>query len=226
MKRVKWMAAVVTSLVSVGMLVGGCSAAPTEQVVKGTAAVVSFPNGVDTVQAVRAGQVVTSAKLGADGAFSLRIPSGTGYRIEFVKSATPVGLVFPRAAGSVDVHFSVSAGGPAFDLGAVRYVGASSEKAFTFMNGNEPDGECEDGIDANTGAVCVDDDEEGECDPAEEGGVDCVDGIDSATGQECDGGPEANQDGGDEGDAGPTDQAVADHNLPATLGCDGEEDDD
>ena len=34
----------------------------------------------------------------------------------------------------------------------------------------------------------------------EEGGVDCVDGIDAATGAECDGGPSANQDDGEEGD--------------------------
>lgn len=33
----------------------------------------------------------------------------------------------------------------------------------------------------------------------EEDGVDCVDGIDAATGEECDGGPSANQDDGDEG---------------------------
>ena len=103
--------------------------------------------------------------------------------------------------------------------------------------------ECEDGIDTATGALCVDDeeptgmcggegdDEEGGDDAEGDAGVDCQDGI--ATGAECDGGPSANQNDGEEeeseeGDENddPTDAAVADHNLPAAVGCEQNDEDD
>ena len=98
-------------------------------------------------------------------------------------------------------------------LGAVGVVSAAQSPATTSDTpavSDEADGlECENGLDAATGAPCTDDDavegDNGEADEADGGaevdGVDCVDGIDAATGAECDGGPAANHtDGADDGE--------------------------
>ena len=227
-----------------GALAAGCSSSGDGQVVKGQLALSSFPAGVDNVRVMQGSTLTSEAIPTSDGAFELTIPAGKGYSLELRKGDALVGLVFPRASGSVEHSFAVAGGGSPFDLGNVRYVGDISTKSFSFgEKAGDGDGECENGIDAETGAVCVDDDHENEaCDDGEEnedeeGGVDCVDGIDSATGAECDGGPSANQDDGEEDDDaetdddGPAEAAVADHNLPASLGCgeeeeDGEENDD
>lgn len=248
----------------------------------GQVAPATFGAPVTAVRAASATAVVAQAPVAADGRFTLSVPAGVGYELRFVYAAGESTLVFPRKAGSIDHRFDVTGSG-AFDLGTVRRVGDPSAKSYRFAaagaqaaKGDDganaedgPDLECEDGIDAATGLVCIDDDDEelaGMCggqgnhegggpghggamdddhgkgegkgdnegDEADEadGGdeaIDCVDGIDSATGAPCDGGPAANQDGdddeGDEGDANeqadptPTDAAIADHNLPSAVGC-------
>lgn len=212
----------------------GSSAPP--QIVTGRIDGATFKSPISSVRASRAGAVV-EAPVGSDGTFSIAIPAGTGYRIELLAASGQPSLVFPRSAGTVDVAFDVRGGTRPFDLGMVRYVGDTSARPFVFKTsgGTDGDGECENGIDPN-GAVCVDDDEDegGACEDHE-----CVDGIDPSNGQECDGGPSANQDDGQEADGdgdGETDDdaaraeaAVAERNLPAALGCDdgdGETDDD
>ena len=121
-----------------------------------------------------------------------------------------------------------------FDLGMVRFVGDPTSRAYQQRPAGgvaTADQACEDGVDATTGAVCVDDNDEGGAGTCEgDGGVDCQDGIDPATGAECDGGPAANptdgtEVGGGDGDGETADDtlpgqaAVADHNLPAAIGC-------
>jgi hypothetical protein len=213
----------------------GSSAPP--QTVTGRIDGASFKSPVSAVRASRAGSVV-EAPVSADGSFSITIPAGTGYRIELVAASGQPGLVFPRSAGTIDVSFDVRAGTKPFDLGLVRFVGDANAHPFVFKTtgGSDGDGECEDGVDPN-GAVCVDDndDEGASCDNHE-----CVDGIDPSNGQECDGGPGANQDDGETADEGdgdgetdddalPAEAAIAEHNLPAAVGCDdgdGETNDD
>lgn len=221
--------------------VGGCSSSsPDEQVIRGQAALTSFPTQVSEVRALRGSEVAAVTTIGRDGTFSVTLPVGNGYQLVFAGD-NHVPLVFPRSAGAIDTRFDIHAGGKAFDLGGVRYVGDPSVQAFAFnqVSSDQADAddiECEDGIDANTGAVCVDDDDEegaGACQASEvdDGdSVDCEDGIDAATGLECDGGPAANSDGaGDDAEGEvdvPTEAAVADHNLPAAMGCEEEDGDD
>lgn len=219
-------------------LAGGCASQTSPQVVSGRVDATTFPATVTTAQVLRAGQVVAEAPVAADGSFSLTIPAGANYHIAFASATGKPGLVFPRSVGTIDVSFAVRGGGAPFDLGMVRYVGDPTGHTYVY-NAAPADGddiECEDGIDPNTGAVCVDDDDEG-AGSCEGDGDDsnCEDGIDPATGAECDGGPSANTDGGaeeadgeTEDDAVPGEAAVADHNLPASVGCgeDDEESDD
>ncbi len=214
-----------------GALAVGCSSS-TPQVVSGRVERAGFPAQVDAVRVVRSGSAVVESTVASDGSFSLTIPPGKGYRIELVSSGQP-GLVFPRQTGVIDAAFTIRNGTKPFDLGMVRFVGDAATR--TYKQGPATGGddvECEDGVDPN-GAVCVDDDDEEGATCESDGGADCVDGIDSATGQECDGGPTANQNDGEtddgESDDGalPGQAAVADHNLPAAIGCsDGEEGDD
>lgn len=217
-------------------LASACASQGAPQVVTGNAQVATFPNGVSRVRALRAGEVVAEAVVGAGGAFSLTIPVGVQTNIDFVSRPGPVGLVFPRSTGTIEVSFDVRGGGSPFDLGAVRYVGDPT--GHTYHYGPTPaggggdgsagdgesgdgggDGECEDGIDPSTGAVCVDDEGDGgdscEGDDGGEGDHECEDGIDPATGAECDGGPAANGDGGegggsDDGSAGEGDGSGSD----------------
>lgn len=104
------------------------------------------------------------------------------------------GLVFPRATGTIDTSFAIAAGTQPFALGTVRYVGDATKHA------HAQDGECEDGVDQN-GNVCVDD-------PTDQGTA-CEDGSNDG---------ETNDDGSTQ------DAAVADHNLPSSLGCDNQAD--
>lgn len=240
-------------LVSVVVAAAACQGSPAPQVVSGTVALSSFPTPVAVARAVQAGRPVVESPVAADGGFSLTIPAGRGYRIEFAASSGGPALVFPRHAGGVTASFDVRGNGAPFDLGAVRYIGDPASWTFAFASttpGDTDTLQCEDGIDLATGAACVDDGAEelgGQCEEGDGEGGDheCVDGIDPATGAWCDGGPAANpandptetgcSDGvdpvtglpcvaGDE-EGLPSEAAVADHNLPASIGCgDGEDD--
>lgn len=220
-------------------LAGACATQATPQNINGRVDPATFPTSVTRAQVLRAGQIVTEGPIAADGSFSLTIPAGNRYHIVFAGPAGQPGLVFPRSAGTLDASFDVRGGSAPFDLGTVRYVGDPRGRTYTYRSpaAEDDDVECEDGVDPNTGAVCVDDDDDegagsGSCESGDGDDVNCEDGIDPATGAECDGGPAANQDDGTEADDGetaddevPGDAAVADHNLPSSIGCDSEDDD-
>jgi len=203
---------------------------PTREL-RGKAALSTFPATPKEILVVGDGGEVARAALKDDGSFALTIPKGRGYQLVFTNE-TGVGLVFPRSSGSLQSRFDVLGAGPAFELGAVRYIGDPTAQSYSFYStssSGQADGECEDGVDP-MGAVCVDDDDEegASCEAENDGGVDCVDGVDPATGLECDGGPDANADSGEAETvepALPSEAAVAEHNLPSALGCASEDDD-
>ena len=185
------------------VLLAACSSSP-PQVVTGRVASATFPYPVNTVRAVRAGRTVVAAPIASDGSFSIAIPSGSRYRLEFAATAGGAGLIFPRTLGTLDATFDVRGHQAAFDLGAVRFVGDPASHTYKTGPAHGLDGECEDGIDRSTGAVCVDDEENGGSCEASDGG--------------------AEGDGEDPTDDGPSEGAVADRNLPSALGCgDGQE---
>lgn len=235
-------------LIALSLLVFVACGAPTPgtQTVSGTAALETFPTPPNSVRAVSS-SVVIEVPLLADGAFSLDLPTGQKYKIEFTGASSPSSLVMPRNTGTVDSVFLVRASSAPFDLGTVRYIGDPSSATFHFTtraadtsgDSDTDQYECEDGVDPNTGEVCVDDNDEqgaGECASETDSDTDqteCEDGIDPVTGLECDGGPAANKQDGNEGNAEEdsgaekvSDAAVADHNLPPSVGCPGDADND
>ena len=92
-------------------------------------------------------------------------------RLEFLSASGLPVLIFPRRSGALELSFDVRSAAAPFDLGAVRYVGSPAGLGHSFSSRiTEPNAEieCEDGIDARTGAVCADDDnEENECNDEE-----------------------------------------------------------
>lgn len=199
-------------LIALGLVTIGCGSSE-PQVVSGRVAQNTFTVPIDHVAVIQAGSTVTQAPVAADGAFTLSIPTGSGYRIELSSAASRAGLVSPRTSGTLDKTFTVRGHTAAFDLGAVRYIGDPTMKVFkqTGTTTGDGDGECEDGIDPTTNAVCVDD--------AEEGAQTC-DG-ETNDGETNDNGTEDGTNDGETADDGPADAAVADHNLPSAIGCDG-----
>ncbi len=238
---------IVVSLLAVSLIVVAACGAPGTgvQVFSGVAALQTFPDPPTAVRAVSSGKLISETPIAADGSFSLSLQPGLKYRIEFTGGAVSPVLVMPRSSGRVDTLISVRGSTAPFNLGTVRYIGDPSTAAFHYTTrsaGDSADGdavqnECENGVDPNTGAVCVDDNDEqgaGECGAEEDAAgsdadtdqVECQDGIDPATGLECDGGPAANSQDS-EGEKAQEDAesestseaAVADHNPPATVGC-------
>ncbi len=214
----------------------------TVQPISGKLALSTFDGSVTRIRAMRSGVAAVEAPVAADGTFALSLPKGAGYRLEFLKStAGSARLVFPRQAGALQWTFDVLGAGTTFDLGTVRYVGDPKGLTVTFVaaqtvsdadggTATHPESECEDGKD-RTGAVCVDDQDEGhhggKCQAGKsdsnDGGADdseCENGKDTKTGLAC-------QDTEDDGKSPPAAAAVADHNLPAAIGaCGGEGGDD
>ena len=217
----------------------GCDLAPTStpQAISGVVSQDTFPAPVTTVRVVSGTAVVNEAQVDANNAFTLIVPPGKGYQIEFVSSASGAGLVFPRAAGGVEVKFDVKASQSPFDMGAVRYIGDPASGSFQFASDQDQDGdvECEqegENEGENEG-VCVDDDAENEaCEDDEEDGddegdtddIECEDGVDPNTGLPCEDDDDGEVEDGE--DEMPSDAAVAERNLPSSVGCEDEDDDD
>jgi len=80
------------------------------------------------------------------------------------------------------------------NLKTTKADGWATANVVHFSEGAVGDDTCGSGTDA-TDAEDADNEEE---DGGDEGDGDCVDGIDSVTGEECDGGPSANQDDGED----------------------------
>jgi hypothetical protein len=72
-----------------------------QQAVSGSVALSTFPTPIAVARALQANRVVAEGTVAADGSFSLNIPAGRGYRIEFAAYTIGPDLVFPRSTGGV-----------------------------------------------------------------------------------------------------------------------------
>jgi hypothetical protein len=225
------------SLTAPLVLAAACQSAPSSTLpVTGTVSQASFSAPVTGVKAHRSGAKDITGTVGQDGRFALNLPPGQGYRIDFLSGSAQSRLILPRKVGQLDFTFNVVGGGKTFDLGTVRYVGDPKGQTFSFTQSaltatapetatepatpeanSEGDNECEDGHDAKTGALCVDDEDEegqagGQC-KGEQKDEGQTEKADESADVEV---PDANVGG-----------AVAEHNLPASVGsCDDDENED
>ncbi len=188
--------------------------APSPSVVSGSLALETFPTALSSVRVVSdAGE--TAVSVGADGRFTATLAPGATYRLLLGDAASEIPIVLRAVAGRLDTTVRVGIGGASFDLGGIQYRAGGAQLVSPT---EDAEGTCTE----------EEDDEEGE-------DHECEDGIDPATGAECDGGPAANQDDGEEEDDDApedTDAAIDDalgvptFNLPASLDCEDEGDDD
>lgn len=194
---------------SLTIALAACSTSGSDpQIITGRVDRASFPAPVDQVIAVANGKTVATAALGDQGDFTLALPANASYRIELTSASQRTGLVAPRATGAIDTTFTVTGSAAPFDLGTVRWIGAATSVTYHYESG-DGDGECEDGMDTQTGQPCVDDNS-----------MSCGDDD----GESSDDGEAEDGDGdGETNDDGPTDSAIADHNLPSSIGCEGED---
>jgi hypothetical protein len=142
-----------------------------KQPVTGTVAQETFSSPITTVSASRADGTSVQAPVAADGSFTLNLPKGAGYRLDFANASGATTLVFPRTGGGTQWRFDVASTGGTFDMGAVRQVGDPRNLNVTFAHtkvksdgGVEGEGdrdvECVNGLDPVTGTVCVEDTED------------------------------------------------------------------
>ncbi len=247
----------VVSLAAAGSI--GCGSGPAEpntsSSVSGALSVSTFNAPPRSIEAVdETGKVVTT-KPDSTGAFALILAKGHAYRLLVRMGSDSEPVVFPRANGKLDSSFRVTGGAARVNVGLVRHFDAMPTGGFVTLSrsaGPSPaaagaDGECENGVDATTGAACVDDGEmsceetDGEHADGEVGecvngfikgsGAPCqdddatteaADGADGADG-ECENGVEASSGAACvDDDADPTQpMAVAEHNVPDYVGgCD------
>jgi hypothetical protein len=225
----------ITVFLTMAAMLFGCDMPPTEstQVISGVVAQDTFPSPVTEVRVVSGTTVVNEAQVDVNNAFTLIVPPGKGYQIEFLSSTNGAGLVFPRSAGSVETKFDVAASQSPFDMGAVRYIGDPSARNFLFANLQDENGDAECGqegeFEGENEDVCVDDDAENEaCEDDDDDDGECEqEGENEGENEGCD--DDGDDDDGEveDDDDGvlPSEAAVADKNLPSSLGC-GEDDED
>ncbi len=257
-------------LPALAVLFSACS--ESQQPLTGTVAQETFSSPITTVLASRADGTSLDAAVAADGSFTLNLPKGTGYRLDFANASGNTTLVFPRSAGGTQWRFDVASAGSAFDMGRVRQVGDPRDLRVSFAhakvkkdgNAGAQDGdrevECLNGQDPVTGAVCVEDadDQDLACHEGKHGkhGKHHGKGDDGDAGRHgegrfcesdagvCHGGDDDGEckdhhghDGGVDDDdistgtdpreeVEPTRAAVADRNLPSSLGPCAESDDE
>jgi hypothetical protein len=169
-----------------------------------------------------------------NGEFRLEVLGRESYRFAVVRGdGSSVPLLFPRAGGATNGRLAVS-GGTSFDFGYLRYVAPFqsttvqvSTRSTSTALGTEGEHECEDGIDPNTGAACVeendeaesceDDDDEGEHEDGDDDDIECENGVDARTGLACE---------DEDGDHVETRQeaALPDHVPPPGVGNCGDDD--
>jgi hypothetical protein len=221
----------ILAAVAVFALACGQESTSTPQEISGNVSQDTFPGPVTAVRVVSGTAVVNEAQVDASDAFTLVVPPGKGYRIEFLGDSNSAGLVFPRSAGGIETKFDVAASQSPFDMGAVRYIGDPMTRNYLYSNLQDEngDGECgqEGEFEGENEDVCVDDEAEDEaCEEDEDGeedddDIECEDGVDSNTGLPCE-----NDDDGEVEDELSSDAAVAERNLPSSVGCEDEDDDD
>lgn len=176
-----------------------------------------------------------------NGAFLLEVLGRESYRFTVVRDdGSSVPLLFPRAGGATNGRLAVS-GGTSFDFGYLRYVAPFqattvqvSTRSTSAELGTEGEHECEDGVDPNTGASCVEENDEAEsCEGADEEGehededededegdeddVECENGVDARTGLACEDEDEDHVDSREEA-------ALPDHVPPPGVGNCGDDD--
>jgi hypothetical protein len=202
--------------------------------VTGKLALSTFPAPVTSVRARRPGAPDLVAPVDAQGAFALWLPVGKSYRLDFLGGDTGARLVFPRKRGALESTFEVRGTGPTVDMGVVRYLGDARKRTFAFSSAVDvPTGGCQDAeelVDAQAGVVCVNDPdpsgEGGSCGEVGETGVGEASGGQGAFAGATEGGGQGvvgpTGDDGAEGEAWVGETAVAERNLPAALGCEGE----
>jgi hypothetical protein len=232
----------------------GCAKEPTGEtstsVVSGTLALKTFPTEPSVIAASNEKGATISTAPDAGGAFRLALEKGHTYELSvlFPNGSEPV--VFPRASGSLDQTFKVSSGAAIVDMGTIRHLDAAPQGGFSVKSATSTssagDGECENGVDAKTGAACVDDQGKMSCETANEKGQDnqadgeCTNGVDTKTGSACSDPAESSDPaGGDQADgecengvdattgaactdpgeaAADAPMAIADHNVPEDVG--------
>jgi hypothetical protein len=172
-----------------------------------------------------------------NGEFRLEVLGRESYRFAVVRGdGSSVPLLFPRAGGATNELLAVS-GGTAFDFGYLRYVAPFqattvqvSTRSTSTELGTDGEYECEDGIDPNTGAACVEENDEAEsCEGEDEEGehedederddddVECEDGVDARTGLAC-------EDEDDDHVESREEAALPDHVPPPGVGNCGDDD--
>lgn len=206
--------------------------------VEGKVAASTFALGAPTaVEAINELGARTHAALAADGTFKLVVAKGHVYRLVTLTPTGEVPLVFPRNGGRLDQKFRVSSGAAVVSLGNVRHFDKAPVTGFTVMSSAAPapsgaqqgggaPGECVDGTIMGTGAACVDDEGQTQCEGGNAGADDhadgeCVNGKDAKTGAAC-------TDGDQQGETADAAQpmAIPEKNPPNDVsGCnDGEND--
>ncbi len=248
-------------VIAVGCLVVmGCSKEDSESTgtsvsnLTGTLAISTFPSEPQMVQATNELGDKLAASPDARGAFMLALTKGHRYRLSVILADSSEPVVFPRTSGALDQSFRVSSGAALVALGSVRHLDSAPQGGFVVKSLSPPASgaaadtdhvECEDGIDANTGAACVDDDGALSCEQGDEAEGDnqsdgeCENGVDATTGLACVDEPDDQADGECEngvdavtGEAcvdaeeadGAAPMAVAEHNVPDDVGgCDDSE---
>src|SRR5438046_8527139 len=115
-------------------MVPGCGE-PAPQVVTGTVALATFPDGLTptTVEAVRRGRAAATAPVAADGGFRLSLRRGHTYRVRFAGSAGDTPLVMPLQDGTVRDTVNVRRAERPFDVGTVRRLGDMRARTFVFL---------------------------------------------------------------------------------------------
>lgn len=237
------------SVLLVSALVGGCASEPgsgkSTSTVSGQLNQATYPSVVLRVVAQDESGTLVGDPLSADGRFSLTLKKGHRYRLGVALEGAQVPVVFPRANAGLGQWIDVQSGGAIANLGLVTYYASMPATGFKVLGGTEAaDGECENGVDAVTGAACVDDDGEVSCEAGDDDDIECENGIDAATGLPCVDDDEAADDEDIECENGvdvatgaacvDVDEAsadgamaVAEHNAPEVLGgCAEEEADD
>lgn len=204
--------------------------------VSGALSVASFPAAPTAIHAVDETGASAEARVDSAGRFQLALAKGHTYRFTVALASSSEPIVFPRASNRLDMTVRISAGSATIDLGSIRHFDAApasgfkvkSSSATTSSNENEDDeadGECVDGKDAKSGAVCVDDDDKhgcGENGHDDHGGDgECENGKDAKTGAAC-----TDEDDADDDAADPTKpMAVPEHNAPDEVAsCTGDGD--
>lgn len=239
---VRWMCAAVGAL---GTLVG-CGSSPTTSTVKGTIAQETFSPRVHKITVVNDKGNSSVASVDASGAFSLVLAKHARYQFFLSEDGKSMPIVIKSDDGRLETALEVKGGGATADMGSVRFWPGTQIASGRQINVSQPGpvttiggGACVSGKIEGTDQpcasgeatlVCEDVDDEDSDDEEDGDNHECEDGIDP-NGNYCDGGPAANQDNGEQG-AEATDVSSADAigvpelNLPESLGCGGEDDEE